>query len=190
MFGEYQSLPQCIFSQPFPVHIYVYDQGYIVHLAFYSALKITTTTKKYLSTFPPNSLQTWLCVIQSYRAGFLNLSTNFLEICIGLQLIYSVVLVSGIQHSDSVMHTSTLFQILFPYRSLQIIEQHSLCCTVGSYQLSILYTVLCICLYFLTFGAGSFFHVVRPVLSTVGCQQPPWPPSTRCQQHPLPSCDN
>ena len=33
---------------------------------------------------------------------------------------------------------------LFPYRSLQSIEQSSLCYTVGSYQLSILYIVVCI----------------------------------------------
>ena len=38
-------------------------------------------------------------------------------IFISRQLIYSVVLVSGIQQSESVMpvHTPTLFQILFPY---------------------------------------------------------------------------
>ena len=39
------------------------------------------------------------------------------------------------------------FQILFPYRSLQSIEQSSLCYTVGSYQLSIFYIVVCICQY-------------------------------------------
>ena len=33
------------------------------------------------------------------------------------------------------------FQILFPYRPLQCIEQSSLCYTVGSHQLSILYIV-------------------------------------------------
>ena len=38
-------------------------------------------------------------------------------------MIYSVVLVSGVQQSDSVIHIhiSILFQILFPYRLLQII---------------------------------------------------------------------
>ena len=42
------------------------------------------------------------------------------------------------------IHISTLFfQILFPYRSLQSIEQSSLCCIVGPYQLSILYIVVC-----------------------------------------------
>ena len=37
------------------------------------------------------------------------------------------------------------FQILFPYRQLQSTEQSSLCYTVGPYQLSILYIVVCIC---------------------------------------------
>ena len=39
-------------------------------------------------------------------------------IFIGVQLIYNVVLVSGVQQNDSVkhIHISTLFQILFPYR--------------------------------------------------------------------------
>ena len=43
-------------------------------------------------------------------------------------------LVSGVQQSDSVIHIhiSILFQILFPYRLSQIIEQRSLCYTVLS----------------------------------------------------------
>ena len=51
---------------------------------------------------------------------------------IGVQLINNVVLVSGVQQSDSVIHidVSILFQILFPIRLLQNIEQSSLCCTV------------------------------------------------------------
>ena len=71
----------------------------------------------------------------------------FKKIFIGVQLIYNVVLVSGAQQSESVihMHISTLFQILFPYRPLQSTEQSSLCYTVGPYQLSILYIVVCIC---------------------------------------------
>ena len=67
----------------------------------------------------------------------------FYIIFIGVQLIYNVVLVSGVQQSESAIHIhiSTLFQILFPYRSLQSIEQSSLCYAVGPYQLSILYIV-------------------------------------------------
>ena len=42
----------------------------------------------------------------------------------GVQLIYNVVLASGVQQSDPVIHIhiSILFQILFPYRLLQNIE--------------------------------------------------------------------
>ena len=61
-----------------------------------------------------------------------------------LQLIY----VSGVQQRDLVIHIPvsiylTLFQILFSYRSLQNIEQHSLCYPAGTYLsiLSILYGV-------------------------------------------------
>ena len=59
----------------------------------------------------------------------------------GLQLIYNVVLVSAVLQSESVIHIhiSTLFQILFPYRPVHNVKQNSLCYTVGSYQLSILY---------------------------------------------------
>ena len=59
----------------------------------------------------------------------------------------NVVLVSGVQQSDSVLHihVSILFQIPFPFRLLQNIEQSSLCYTVGPCWLSILYIVVCIC---------------------------------------------
>ena len=40
----------------------------------------------------------------------------------GVYLTYNVVLVSGVQQSDSVIHISILFQNLFPYRLLQNIE--------------------------------------------------------------------
>ena len=56
-------------------------------------------------------------------------------------------LVSDIQKSESAIqiHTPTLFQIIFPYRPLQSIESSSLCYRVDPYQLSVLYTVVCIC---------------------------------------------
>ena len=38
----------------------------------------------------------------------------------GVQLIYNVVLVSGVWQSDSVIHISILFQILFTYRLLEL----------------------------------------------------------------------
>ena len=42
-------------------------------------------------------------------------------------MINNVVLVSGVQHSESVIHirVSILFQILFPFRLLHNIEQSS-----------------------------------------------------------------
>ena len=41
---------------------------------------------------------------------------------IGVLLVYSVVLVSGVQQSESVTHISILFQSLFPHRLSQSIE--------------------------------------------------------------------
>ena len=57
-----------------------------------------------------------------------------------------IVLVSGVQQNDSIIHihVSILFEILFPFRLLQNIEQSSLCYTVGSCWLSILKRVVCI----------------------------------------------
>ena len=55
-------------------------------------------------------------------------------------MINNVVLVSGVQQSDSVIHIHVpiLFQIIFPFRLLYNIEQSSLCYTVGPCWLSIL----------------------------------------------------
>ena len=66
---------------------------------------------------------------------------------IGIWLINNVVLVSGVQQIDSVIHTYVRihFQILFPFRLLQNTEQNSLCCTVGPYWLSILHIAVCTC---------------------------------------------
>jgi len=49
---------------------------------------------------------------------------SFLKFFIRVWLIYNVVLVSGVQPSESVIHVliSTVFKILFPYGSLQSIE--------------------------------------------------------------------
>ena len=59
---------------------------------------------------------------------------------------YNVVLVSGVQQSDSVTHVYiVLFQILFHHWLLKDIEYRSLCYTVGPYCLSVLYTVVCMC---------------------------------------------
>ena len=62
-------------------------------------------------------------------------------------MINNVVIVSGVQQSDSVVHVhvSILFQILFPVRLLHNIEQSSLCSTVGPCWLSILNIAVCTC---------------------------------------------
>ena len=54
-------------------------------------------------------------------------------------------LVSGVQQSDSALHThvSILFQILFPFRLLRNIEQHSLCYTGDPRWLSVLNIAVC-----------------------------------------------
>ena len=63
-----------------------------------------------------------------------------------MELIYNVVLVSGVQQSDSDIHTYiSTFLILFLYRLLQNIEYRSLWYTVGPCWLPILYVVGCMC---------------------------------------------
>ena len=60
-------------------------------------------------------------------------------------MIYNAVFVSEIQHSDSVIHVSIVFQVLFSFKLLQDIKQSSLCYEIGPYWLSIVYVVVCIC---------------------------------------------
>ena len=52
----------------------------------------------------------------------------------------NIVLISGVQKNDSVIEAVLfiVFQILFPFKLLQSIEQSSLCYTVGSFWLPIL----------------------------------------------------
>ena len=75
-------------------------------------------------------------------------------------MINNVVLTSDVQESDSVMHThvSMLFQILFPFRLLQNIEQSPLRYMVGPCWLS----VLNVTLYTLLF---SLLHKVNAIAS-------------------------
>ena len=94
-------------------------------LAFYftyGSIYMSTSLFPFISPFP-SPLCPHVCSIH-------------LCLYIGVWLIYNVVLVSTIQQSESIIHIhiSTLFQILFPNRLLQSIEQSSLCYTVGSYQ--------------------------------------------------------
>ena len=57
-------------------------------------------------------------------------------------------------------YMSSLFWISFLFRSLQSTEQSSLFYTVGSHQLSILYTLMCIC----QFQSPSSSHSLFPPL--------------------------
>ena len=61
---------------------------------------------------------------------------------IEVQLIYNIMLVSGIQQSNS---DTYIFQILLHYRLLQDIEYSSLCYAVSPWCLSIFCIVVCIC---------------------------------------------
>ena len=69
--------------------------------------------------------------------------SSFLKV----QLIYSVVIIFAAQQSDSVkhVHTSVLFQILFPHRPSQSTGQSSLCYIASLHWPIIPYTLVCIC---------------------------------------------
>ena len=71
----------------------------------------------------------------------------FLIYFIEVWLIYSVLLLSVVKHSDSVIHIyiSILFHIPFCYGLLHDTEYSSLCYTVGPCYLFILYIIVCIC---------------------------------------------
>ena len=86
-----------------------------------------------------HSCQENFLVIFSYKS----MVSFFFLIFIGVQLLYNILLVSAIQQSESAIriHISPLFWISFPFKSPQSDEQSSLCYTVGSHQLSILYIV-------------------------------------------------
>ena len=61
---------------------------------------------------------------------------------------FTMLLVSAVQQSESAthIHVSALLWISFPSRSPQSTKESSLCCTICSHQLSILYIVSqCIC---------------------------------------------
>ena len=77
--------------------------------------------------------------------------TSALLFFIEVYLIYSVVLSSAVQQSDSVIYIYIyiyiyiLLSVLFHYTLSQDIEYSSLCYTVGPCCLSNLYILICIC---------------------------------------------
>ena len=93
-------------------------------------------------------MRTWTSFGGHYSAYHKGQTASlFFFFLIDVELIYNVVLVSGVQQSESVIHICLyiLFQILFHYRLLQDIDYSSLCYTVGPCCLPILYIVVCIC---------------------------------------------
>ena len=100
----------------------------------------------FISAWPDNSGEPGTCpennLIPLDRC---NVTSNTLQFALQASFLnfyqskfdYNVVLVSDVEQRESVthIHISTHFQIIFPYRSLQSIEQGSLCYTVGPYYL-------------------------------------------------------
>ena len=80
----------------------------------------------------PHQFQYYLFIIYFFILFYFFYLTShlmFYFFCIGVYLIYNVVLVSDVQQSDSVIriNVSILFQILFPFRLLHNTEQSFLC---------------------------------------------------------------
>ena len=61
----------------------------------------------------------------------LYIHTHMYKSFIEVYLIYNIVILSAVQQGDSVIHTSILFQFLFPYRLLPNIGWSSLCYRAG-----------------------------------------------------------
>ena len=83
------------------------------------------------------------CSVCSVRSYYL----SSFKIFVGIQLLYSAVVVSAIQQNKSApcVHTAPPFWTSLPSRSPQGTEWDSLCYTVGYHQLSILYMAVYIC---------------------------------------------
>ena len=77
---------------------------------------------------------------------YVNLEYNFSCFYkIEVSLTYNVVLISGVQQSDSVItYIYVLFNFIFHYGLSQDIEYSSLCYPEGPCHLSILYVIPCI----------------------------------------------
>ena len=77
----------------------------------------------------------------------LNRNEKHFLIFIGIKSLYNAMLVSNVEHSESVIHIHepSLFGISFPFRSPQKIETSSLCHTIDSHSLSILYIASAVC---------------------------------------------
>ena len=95
----------------------------------------------YNSDYLPSSFAFFIS-FQTLVCAFTNTNTFLKVNFIGVQLFYNVVLVSAVQQSESLIRIPiSLSQTSFSFRSPESTEQSSLCRTVGSHQLSVLYTV-------------------------------------------------
>ena len=107
---------------------------------------------------------------------------SFLKIFIGVQLIYNVVLVSALQQSESVIHihVSSLFYILFLYKSLQSLQQSSLCYKISHYYSYLFYIQQCVKYYTLKYFISQFSSVQQLSLRPHEVQhaRPPCPSPT------------
>ena len=97
------------------------------------------------TVFPPSV--TKLSLIHIFNLYLLSLYFFHFLSFIEVQLIYNVVIISAVQQSGSVIHvhTSILFQILFPCRPSQNIRQNSLCYTAGPHLLFLLMIYFSVC---------------------------------------------
>ena len=77
-------------------------------------------------------------------------------------------LVSGVHQSDSDIHVSILFQILFPIRLLRNIGPSSLCYTVGPCWLSTLSIAVCTCQSQTCMASAGVRCVRGPCMQTCG----------------------
>ena len=127
------------------VYIYVYNVYKYTCRYSYIHIHMHTHTHTHNHISYSTQAENWFTIGLSFidRQVILFLQLIFIRV----KLIYNVMLVSAVHQSESVIriHIFTLFQILFPYRSLHSNQQSSLCYTVGSYWLPILYIVVCIC---------------------------------------------
>ena len=94
------------------------------------------------TTYVPDAYQILCACLLNNKCLFLNFLFH-----IGIELIDNVVIVSGVQQSDSVIHAhvSILFQNLFLFRLSHNIEPSSLCYTLSPCWLSTLNIAVCTC---------------------------------------------
>ena len=112
-----------------------------IRFGYGTSLAQTLVFHKEVLRFPEGKITQWQTITHSQMSAFLSAfwqqEPTFFKFTflfyIGVQLIYNVVLISGVRQSGCIIHIriSIFFSDSFPYRLLQNIEQSSLCSTVG-----------------------------------------------------------